>query len=223
MWSYQTLTRKNLRIRGGEAALKTLSGLLLQKPRSLYKGRRYKEKEKRSKGKEGLSLSLDFPEEEVSTGYAEGVNTDSIKLVLLVAKLVLLCEQVLLTVLKVHLLPLIKAKRRNAPMIIENALRLNSTLGFSLSHKDLQKEEGFNEQQKSKEEVVKSVLGSGLQGEDFAKKMVELVNQRKKHFAEERARAKKLAHDSITAENIYDELLEESGDMEAVSAEELKF
>ncbi|GKA08238.1 putative ribonuclease H-like domain-containing protein [Tanacetum coccineum] len=40
-------------------------------------------------------------------------------------------------------------------------------------------------------ELSKSVLGSGLQGEDFAKKMVELVNQRKKHFAEERARAKR--------------------------------
>ncbi|GJW59888.1 hypothetical protein Tco_0109223 [Tanacetum coccineum] len=35
------------------------------------------------------------------------------------------------------------------------------------------------------------MLGSCLQGEDFAKKMVELVNQRKKHFAEERARAKR--------------------------------
>ncbi|GJX68169.1 hypothetical protein Tco_0303896 [Tanacetum coccineum] len=40
-------------------------------------------------------------------------------------------------------------------------------------------------------ELSKSVLGSDLQGEDFAKKMVELVNQRKKHFAEERARAKR--------------------------------
>ncbi|GKB17155.1 hypothetical protein Tco_0851078 [Tanacetum coccineum] len=40
-------------------------------------------------------------------------------------------------------------------------------------------------------ELSKSVLGSGVQGEDFAKKMVELVNQRKKHFAEERARAKR--------------------------------
>ncbi|GJU47235.1 hypothetical protein Tco_1204501 [Tanacetum coccineum] len=40
-------------------------------------------------------------------------------------------------------------------------------------------------------ELSKSVLGSGLQGEDFAKKMVDLVNQRKKHFAEERARAKR--------------------------------
>ncbi|GJS12345.1 hypothetical protein Tco_0369141 [Tanacetum coccineum] len=40
-------------------------------------------------------------------------------------------------------------------------------------------------------ELLKSVLGSGLQGEDFAKKMVKLVSQRKKHFAEERARDKK--------------------------------
>ncbi|GJX34895.1 hypothetical protein Tco_0246452 [Tanacetum coccineum] len=34
--------------------------------------------------------------------------------------------------------------------------------------------------------------GSELQGEDFAKKMVDLVNQRKKYFAEEKIRAKKL-------------------------------
>ncbi|GJU20245.1 hypothetical protein Tco_1153587 [Tanacetum coccineum] len=37
----------------------------------------------------------------------------------------------------------------------------------------------------------KSMLGSELQGEDFAKKMVDLVNQRKKFFAEERAKAKR--------------------------------
>ncbi|GJX80441.1 putative ribonuclease H-like domain-containing protein [Tanacetum coccineum] len=37
----------------------------------------------------------------------------------------------------------------------------------------------------------KSMLGSELQGEDFAKKMVDLVNQRKKYFAEERAKAKR--------------------------------
>ncbi|GJU60248.1 hypothetical protein Tco_1238014 [Tanacetum coccineum] len=35
------------------------------------------------------------------------------------------------------------------------------------------------------------MLGSELQGEDFAKKMVDLVNQRKKYFAEERAKAKR--------------------------------
>ncbi|GJS51301.1 hypothetical protein Tco_0624663 [Tanacetum coccineum] len=40
-------------------------------------------------------------------------------------------------------------------------------------------------------ELSKSMLGSELQGEDFAKKMVDLVNQRKKFFAEERAKAKR--------------------------------
>ncbi|GJT67777.1 hypothetical protein Tco_1019257 [Tanacetum coccineum] len=60
-------------------------------------------------------------------------------------------------------------------------LRTTSTKEASLASKDM----------KANTELSKSVLGSGLQGEDFAKKMVELVNQRKKHFAEERARAKR--------------------------------
>ncbi|GJT55305.1 hypothetical protein Tco_0990359 [Tanacetum coccineum] len=38
-------------------------------------------------------------------------------------------------------------------------------------------------------ELSKSMLGSDLQGEDFAKKMVDLVNQRKKYFAEEREKS----------------------------------
>ncbi|GKA78803.1 hypothetical protein Tco_0785340 [Tanacetum coccineum] len=40
-------------------------------------------------------------------------------------------------------------------------------------------------------ELSKGMLGSKLQGEDFAKKMVDLVNQRKKYFVEERAKAKR--------------------------------
>ncbi|GKA40944.1 putative ribonuclease H-like domain-containing protein, partial [Tanacetum coccineum] len=39
-----------------------------------------------------------------------------------------------------------------------------------------------------KSKLSKSMLGSEPQGEDFSKKMVELVNQRKKFFAEERAK-----------------------------------
>ncbi|GJY90104.1 hypothetical protein Tco_0505300 [Tanacetum coccineum] len=38
-------------------------------------------------------------------------------------------------------------------------------------------------------ELKESVLGKDLTVEDYAKRMVELVNQRRKHFAEERARA----------------------------------
>ncbi|GJZ97829.1 hypothetical protein Tco_0670282 [Tanacetum coccineum] len=40
-------------------------------------------------------------------------------------------------------------------------------------------------------ELSKSMLGSELQGEDLAKRMVDLVNQRKMFFAEERAKAKR--------------------------------
>ncbi|GJR54532.1 putative ribonuclease H-like domain-containing protein [Tanacetum coccineum] len=40
-------------------------------------------------------------------------------------------------------------------------------------------------------ELTKSILGDDLQGEDFASRMVEMINERKKKFAEERARAKR--------------------------------
>ncbi|GKA43205.1 hypothetical protein Tco_0735929, partial [Tanacetum coccineum] len=40
-------------------------------------------------------------------------------------------------------------------------------------------------------ELKESVLGKDLTVEDYAKRMVELVNQRRKYFAEERARAKR--------------------------------
>ncbi|GJY75892.1 hypothetical protein Tco_0481008 [Tanacetum coccineum] len=42
-------------------------------------------------------------------------------------------------------------------------------------------------------ELTKSMLGSDLPEEEFAKKMVDLVNQRKKFFAEERAKARRNA------------------------------
>ncbi|GJU77479.1 reverse transcriptase domain-containing protein [Tanacetum coccineum] len=40
-------------------------------------------------------------------------------------------------------------------------------------------------------ELTKDVLGKDLPEQDFAKRMAEMVNQRKKHFAEERAKAKR--------------------------------
>ncbi|GKF69730.1 hypothetical protein Tco_0202787 [Tanacetum coccineum] len=53
-------------------AAKTLSRVASQKPKSIDKGRGYKRR-KETKGKKVVT-SLDF-QEEVSTGYAEGVNT----------------------------------------------------------------------------------------------------------------------------------------------------
>ncbi|GKE92154.1 hypothetical protein Tco_1573249, partial [Tanacetum coccineum] len=40
-------------------------------------------------------------------------------------------------------------------------------------------------------ELTKHVLGKDLPEQDFAKRIAEMVNQRKKHFAEERAKAKR--------------------------------
>ncbi|GJS73266.1 hypothetical protein Tco_0706570 [Tanacetum coccineum] len=98
-----------------------------------------------------------------------------------------------------------------APMIIEEApkktkeqiLQEEASLAEAIRLDNLEKEEVAKQHYTDKDwdlirakieanaELSNIVLGSGLQGEDFAKKMVELVNQRKKHFAEERARAKR--------------------------------
>ncbi|GJR36480.1 hypothetical protein Tco_1212164 [Tanacetum coccineum] len=93
--------------------------------------------------------------------------------------------------------------------------RLNKyTLDLLLAQR-IAKEEELNEQQKKRKaqvqfeaqhytdedwdlikakieanaELSKSMLGSDLQGEDFAKKMVDLVNQRKKYFAERKSKS----------------------------------
>ncbi|GJT80745.1 transposase, MuDR, MULE transposase domain protein [Tanacetum coccineum] len=121
-------------------------------PKSIDKGRRYKRR-KETKGKKVVT-SLDF-QEEVSTGYAEGVNTGSIK-----------------------------AREGKAPMIIEEAfkktkeqiLQEEASLAEAIRLDTLDKEEEAKQSKglKANAELSKSVLGSGLQGEDFAKKMVEL-------------------------------------------------
>ncbi|GJT41590.1 putative ribonuclease H-like domain-containing protein [Tanacetum coccineum] len=216
-------------------AAKTLSRVASQKPKSIDKGRRYKRR-KETKGKKVVT-SLDF-QEEVSTGYAEGVNTGSIKVSTV-------SGQVSTDSIKKSIPSPDKGQREGkAPMIIEEApkktkeqiLQEEASLAEAIRLDTLEKEEEakqvhldsllaqrlaeeeeLNEQQKKRRaqvqfeaqhytdedwdlirakieanaELSKSVLGSGLQGEDFAKKMVELVNQRKKHFAEERARAKR--------------------------------
>ncbi|GKF50602.1 hypothetical protein Tco_0147069, partial [Tanacetum coccineum] len=46
-------------------------------------------------------------------------------------------------------------------------------------------------EEKKKRKAQESVLGKDLTVEDYAKRMVELVNQRRKHFAEERVREKR--------------------------------
>ncbi|GJU24354.1 hypothetical protein Tco_1162975 [Tanacetum coccineum] len=200
-------------------AAKTLSKVASLKPRSIDKGRRYKRR-KEAKGKKVVS-SLDFQEEvdtgaeQVNT--AEGVNTGSIKLSTVSEQLSTGSEQVS-TKSKEQILQeeasLAEAIRLDSLQKEEEAKQIHLD---SLLAQRIAEEEELNEQQKKRKaqvqfeaqhytnedwdlirakieanaELSKSMLGSELQGEDFAKKMVDLVNQRKKYFAEERAKAKR--------------------------------
>ncbi|GJU98967.1 putative ribonuclease H-like domain-containing protein [Tanacetum coccineum] len=178
-------------------AAKTLSKVASLKPRSIDKGRRYKRR-KETKEKKVVS-SLDF-QEEVDTGAeqvntAEGVNTGSIKLSTG-------SEQVSTVSAKKSTSSHDKGQREGkAPMISEETPKKLDSLQKeeeakqihldSLLAQRIAEEEELNEQQKKRKAQVHFMLGSELQGEDFAKKMVDLVNQRKKYFAEERAKAKR--------------------------------
>ncbi|GJW39896.1 uncharacterized mitochondrial protein-like protein [Tanacetum coccineum] len=175
-------------------AAKTLSRVASLKPKSIDKGRRYKRR-KETKGKKVVT-SLDF-QEEVDTGAkgvntAEGVNTGSIKVSTV-------SEQVSTGSTKRSIPSPDKGQREGkAPMIIEETpkksreqiLQEEASLAEVIRLDTLQKEEEAK-QIEANAELSKSMLGSDLQGEDFAKKMVDLVNQRKKYFAKERARAKR--------------------------------
>ncbi|GJZ92350.1 hypothetical protein Tco_0664415, partial [Tanacetum coccineum] len=93
-------------------AAKTLSRVASQKPKSIDKGRRYKRR-KETKGKKVVT-SLDF-QEEVSTGYAQGANTGSIKVSTVNGK-------VSTDSIKKSIPSPDKGQREgNAPMIIEEA------------------------------------------------------------------------------------------------------
>ncbi|GJY43319.1 hypothetical protein Tco_0431532, partial [Tanacetum coccineum] len=144
-------------------AAKTLSRVASQKLKSIDKGRRYKRR-KETKGKKVVT-SLDF-QEEVNTA-AEGVNTGSAK---------------------------VSTVSGQEEASLAEAIRLD-TLEKEEEDKQHYTDEDWDlirAKIKANAELSKSVLGSDLQGEDFAKKMVDLVNQRKKHFAKERARAKRI-------------------------------
>ncbi|GJY69361.1 putative ribonuclease H-like domain-containing protein [Tanacetum coccineum] len=100
-------------------AAKTLSRVASQKPKSIDKGRRYKRR-KETKGKKVVT-SLDF-QEEVSTGYVEGVNTGSIKVSTVSGKVSTVSGQVSTDSIKKSIPSPDKGQREGkAPMIIEEA------------------------------------------------------------------------------------------------------
>ncbi|GJR08246.1 hypothetical protein Tco_0790898 [Tanacetum coccineum] len=73
---------------------------------------------------------------------------------------------------------------------LAEAIRLDA-LEKVLEKEEVAKQDNIRAKLEANAELKESVLGKDLTVEDYAKRMVELVNQRRKHFAEERARAKR--------------------------------
>ncbi|GJR33497.1 putative reverse transcriptase domain-containing protein [Tanacetum coccineum] len=100
-----------------------------------------------------------------------------------------------------------QASKKSKEQILQEEAGLAEAIRLDALEKALEKEEvakQFEAQSYTEEdwdtirakleanaELKESVLGKDLSVEDYAKRMVELVNQRRKHFAEERARAKR--------------------------------
>ncbi|GJY21879.1 hypothetical protein Tco_0394445 [Tanacetum coccineum] len=78
------------------------------------------------------------------------------------------------------------AKRMEEEELTEQQKQRKAQVQFEAQHYTEEDWDAIRAKLEANAELTKSVLGKELPEEDFAKKMVELVNQRKKFFAEER-------------------------------------
>ncbi|GJX98104.1 hypothetical protein Tco_0355123 [Tanacetum coccineum] len=86
--------------------------------------------------------------------------------------------------------PMLKIARRRR-VDLSNRRKEKLKYNFEAQHNTNEDWDLIRAKLEANAELSKSMLGSELQGKDFAKEMVDLVNQRKKFFAEERAKAKR--------------------------------
>ncbi|GJW44849.1 hypothetical protein Tco_0073648 [Tanacetum coccineum] len=94
------------------------------------------------------------------------------------------------TAKQVHLDALL-AKRMEEQELTEQQKKRKAQVQFEAQHYTKEDWDAIRAKLEANAELTKNVLGKELPEEDFAKKMVELVNQRKKFFAEERAKARR--------------------------------
>ncbi|GJQ92390.1 hypothetical protein Tco_0003529 [Tanacetum coccineum] len=91
---------------------------------------------------------------------------------------------------QVHLDALL-AKRMEEEELTEQQKQIKAQVQFEAQHYTEEDWDAIRAKLEANAELTKNVLGKELPEEDFAKKMVELVNQRKKFFVEERAKARR--------------------------------
>ncbi|GJW77151.1 putative ribonuclease H-like domain-containing protein [Tanacetum coccineum] len=199
-------------------AAKTLSRVASLKPKSIDKGRRYKRR-KETKGKKVVS-SLDFRSSDncetsciavtkMSTPSSDkGQRAGKAPMIIeetpkkskeqILQEEASLAEAIRLDSLQkeevakqVHLDSLLAQRIAEEEELNEQQKKRKAQVQFEAQHYTDEDWDLIRAKIEANAELSKSMLGSDLQGEDFAKKMVDLVNQRKKYFAEERARAKR--------------------------------
>ncbi|GJZ11346.1 retrovirus-related pol polyprotein from transposon TNT 1-94 [Tanacetum coccineum] len=92
---------------------------------------------------------------------------------------------------QVHLNALLAKRMAKEQELTEQQKQRKAQVQFEAQHYTKEDWDVIRAKLEANAELTKSMLGSDLPEEDFAKKMVELVNQRKKFFAEERAKARR--------------------------------
>ncbi|GJZ19101.1 hypothetical protein Tco_0555691 [Tanacetum coccineum] len=128
-------------------AAKTLSRVASQKPKSIDKGRRYKRRKETKGKKEEASL-------------AEAIRLDTLEK-----------EE---EAKQVHLDSLLAQRIAKEEELNEQQKQRRAQVQFEAQHYTYEDWDLIRAKIEANAELSKSVLGSGLQGEDFAKKMVEL-------------------------------------------------
>ncbi|GJV46944.1 hypothetical protein Tco_1437156 [Tanacetum coccineum] len=92
---------------------------------------------------------------------------------------------------QIHLDSLLAQRIAEEEELTEQQMKRKAQVQFEAQHYTNEDWDLIRAKLEANAELSKNILGSEIQGEDFAKKMVDLVNQRKKFFAEERAKAKR--------------------------------
>ncbi|GKA23266.1 hypothetical protein Tco_0709228 [Tanacetum coccineum] len=95
------------------------------------------------------------------------------------------------TAKQVHLDALLAKRLAEEEELTEQQKKRKAQVQFEAQHYTEEDWDAIRAKLEANAELTKNVLGKELPEEDFAKKMVELVNQRKKFFAEERAKARR--------------------------------
>ncbi|GJT04373.1 putative ribonuclease H-like domain-containing protein [Tanacetum coccineum] len=92
---------------------------------------------------------------------------------------------------QIHLDELIAKRMAEEEALSEQQKKRKAQVQFEAQYYTEEDWDAIRAKQMQSAELTKDVLGKDVPEQDFAKRMVDMVNQRKKHFAEERAKAKR--------------------------------